>query len=83
MKWLGFILCLSSVLAWAEDRALSPFEQGNQAFDEGRFAEAWDHYSSSLRAAMSRHRFISISPLPRCTTVIWAGPFIICESHKP
>ena len=50
MKWLGFILCLSSVLAWAEDRALSPFEQGNQAFDEGRFAEAWDHYSVQLES---------------------------------
>ena len=50
MKWLGFILCLSSVLAWAEDRALSPFKQGNQAFDEGRFAEAWDHYSVQLES---------------------------------
>ena len=83
MKWLGLILCLSSVLAWAEDQALSPFEQGNQAFDEEGLQRLGTITRSSLRAAMFRHRFISISPLPRCTTVIWAGPFIICESHKP
>ena len=50
MKWLSFILCLSGMMTWAEGRALSPFEQGNQAFNEGRFAEAWDHYSVQLQS---------------------------------
>lgn len=50
MKWLGFILCLSSLMAWAEDRPLSPFKQGNLAFEEGRFPEAWDHYSAQLES---------------------------------